>query len=42
MMDEPTANYFVEIHDDLLTNTHYKHPDEELQEVNEVLRENAM
>ena len=42
MKDEPTANYFVEIHDDLLTNTHYKHPEEELQEVNEGLRKIAM
>ena len=38
MQDEPTANYFVEIHDDLLTNTRYKHPDAELEQVNSALR----
>jgi hypothetical protein len=41
MKDEPSANYFVEIHDDLYTNTRYKHPDQELEYVNDQLRKNS-
>ena len=41
MVDEPSANYFVEIHDDLYTNTHYRHPDLELEDVNDQFRKNS-
>ena len=41
MVGEPSSNYFVEIHDDLYTNTHYKHPDMELEDVNDQFRKNS-
>jgi len=31
------SHYFVEIQDDLLTNTRYQHPDAELEQVNQHL-----
>lgn len=39
MQSQPNSHYFVEIQDDLLTNTRYQHPDSELQQVNTQLRE---
>ena len=41
MVGEPSSNYFVEIHDDLYTNTRYKHPDMELEDVNDQFRKNS-